>query len=52
VLILNPRKESQQRVVTMSKDHTNLNGKRTTETKLTGRKVRNLSKKISKFENL
>jgi hypothetical protein len=52
VLILNPRKESQQRVVTMYKDDKNQNGKRTTETKLTGRKARKLSNKKSKFEKL
>jgi hypothetical protein len=52
VLILNPRKESQQHAVTISKGDKNQNGKRTTETKLTGRKDRNLSKKRAKFEKL
>ena len=52
VLIPNPRKESQQHAVTMSKDDKNQNGKRTTETKLTGRKARKLSKKRAKFEKL
>jgi hypothetical protein len=36
----------------MSKDDKNQNGKRTTETKLTGRKARKLSKKRAKFEKL
>jgi hypothetical protein len=52
VLISNPRKESQQRAVTMSKDDKNQNGKRITETKLTRRKARKLSKKRAKFEKL
>jgi hypothetical protein len=52
VLILNPRKESQQRVVTMSKDDKNHNGKRTTETKLNGRKARKISNKRDKFKKL
>jgi hypothetical protein len=45
VLIPNPRKESQQREVTMTKENKNHNGKRTTKTKLTRRKARKLSKK-------
>jgi hypothetical protein len=52
VIHLNPRKESQQREVTMSKENKNQNGKRTTETKLTGKKARNLSKKKAKIEKL
>jgi hypothetical protein len=52
VLILNPRKESQQREVTMTKEDKNQNRKMTTETKLTGRKARKLSKKRAKFEKL
>jgi hypothetical protein len=52
VLPLNPRKESQQRVVTMLKDNKNQNGKETTETKLTGKKARKLSKKRAKIGKL
>jgi hypothetical protein len=52
VLPLNPRKESQQRAVTMLKDDKNQNGKETTETKLTGKKARKLSKKRDKIEKL
>ena len=52
VLLLNPRKESQQRIVTMSNEDKNQNGKRHTETKLTGKKARKLSKKRDKIENL
>jgi hypothetical protein len=52
VLILNPRKESQQREVTMSKDDKNQNGKRTTKMKLTGKKARKKSKKRDTFEKL
>jgi hypothetical protein len=49
VLPLNPRKESQQRAVTMLKDDKNRNGKETTETRLTGKKARKLSKKRDKI---
>jgi hypothetical protein len=52
VFPLNPRKESQQREVTMPRGDKNQNGKRNTETKLTGKKGRKLSKKRSKIENL
>jgi hypothetical protein len=52
VLPLNPRKESQQCEVTMPKGDKNQNGKRNTETKLTGKKARKLSKKRSKIEKL
>jgi hypothetical protein len=52
VLPLNPRKESQQRVVTMLKEDKNQNGKTHTEPKLTGKKARNLSKKRDKIEKL
>jgi hypothetical protein len=52
VLPLNPRKESQQRAVTMLKEDKNQNGKRHTETKLTGKKARKLSKKRAKIEKL
>jgi hypothetical protein len=36
----------------MTKEDKNQNGKRTTETKLTGKKARKLSKKRAKFEKL
>jgi hypothetical protein len=52
VLISNPRKESQQRTVTMSKDDKNQNRKRNIEMKLTGRNARKLSNKKAKFEKL
>jgi hypothetical protein len=53
VLSGNPREESQQREVTRSKEDKNQNGKRNTETKLTRKKARKLSKKrveIDKFQ--
>jgi hypothetical protein len=52
VLPLNLRKESQQREVTMPRGDKNQNGKRNTETKLTGKKARKLSKKRAKIEKL
>jgi hypothetical protein len=52
VLPSNPRKESQQRVVTMSNEDNNHNGKRHTEMKLTGKKARKLSKKRAMIEKL
>jgi hypothetical protein len=52
VLPLNPRKESQQRAVTMLKEDKNQNGKRTTETKLTGKKARKQSKKRDKLQKV
>jgi hypothetical protein len=52
MLYLNPKKEPQQREVTISKENRNQNGKRTTETKLTGKKARKLSKKRAKIEKL
>ena len=52
VLPLNRRKESQQRAVTMLKEDKNQNGKRTTETKLTGKKDRKLSKKRANIYKL
>jgi hypothetical protein len=52
VLPLNPRKESQQRAVTVLKDDKNRNGKETTETRLTGKKARKLSKKRDKLQNI
>ena len=48
----NLRKESQQRKVTMSNTYKNQNGKRNTETKLTGKKARKISKKRAKIEKL
>jgi hypothetical protein len=47
-----PLKESQQCEVTMSKEDKNQNGKRNTETKLTRKKARKLSKKRDKIEKL
>jgi hypothetical protein len=52
VLPVHPRKESQQREVTMPRGDKNQNGKRNTETKLTGKKARKLSNKRSKIEKL
>jgi hypothetical protein len=46
------RKESQQCEVTMPKEDKNQNGKRHTETKLTGKKARKLSKKRVKIDKL
>ena len=48
----NIRKESQQHEVPMPKEDMNQNGKRPTETKLTGNKARKLSKKRAKIDNL
>jgi hypothetical protein len=45
-------KDSQQRVVTISKEDKNQNGKKNTETKLTGKKARKLSRKRDKIEKL
>ena len=45
LLPLNPRKESQQREVTMPRGDKNQNGKRNTEMKLTRNKAGKLSKK-------
>jgi hypothetical protein len=50
VLPLNPRKESQQHSVTMSKEDMNQTGKRNTKTKLTRKKARKLSKKRAKIQ--
>jgi hypothetical protein len=44
--------ESQQREVTMPKEYKNQNGKRNTETKITKKKARKLSKKRENMENL
>jgi hypothetical protein len=52
VLPMNPRKESQQHAMTMSNEDKNQNEKRNTETKLTRKKDRNLSKKRDKIEKL
>jgi hypothetical protein len=52
VFPLNPMKESQQREVTMPKGDKNQNGKRNTETKITGKKARKLSKKREKLQNV
>jgi hypothetical protein len=52
VLPLTPRKELQQHEVTMLREDKNQNGKRHTETKLTGKKARKLSKKRDKIEKL
>lgn len=49
---LNLRKASQQHKVTMPKGDKNQNGKRNTETKLTGKKARKLSNKRDKIEKL
>jgi len=52
VIYLNPKRESHQHEVTMSKENKNQNGKRIIETKLTGKKARNISKKKAKIEKL
>jgi hypothetical protein len=52
VLPLISRKEPQQCEVTMPKEYKNQNGKRNSETKLTGKKARKLSKKRDKLEKL
>jgi hypothetical protein len=52
VLPLNPMRESQQRKVAMLKGDKNYNGKRNTETKITGKKDRKLSKKPENIEKL
>jgi hypothetical protein len=49
---LNPTKESQQHEVTIPKGDKNMNGKRNTETKITEKKARKLSKKREKIEKL
>ena len=46
------KKESQQCEVTMSREDKTQNGKRMTETNLTGKKARKLSKKRAKIEKL
>jgi hypothetical protein len=52
VLPLDLKKEPKQREVTMSREDKNQNRKRMTETKLTGKKARKLSKKRAKIEKL
>jgi hypothetical protein len=52
VLPLNPRKEYQQCAVTVLKDDKNRNGKETTETRLTRKKARKISKKRDKLRNI
>jgi hypothetical protein len=52
VLPLDLKKEPKQREVTMSREDKNQNGKRMTETKLTGKKARKLSKKRAKIRKL
>jgi hypothetical protein len=52
VLPLKPKKEYRQREVTISDEDKNQNGKRITETKLTGKKARKLSKKKAQIERL
>jgi hypothetical protein len=52
VVPLSLGREPQQREVTMPKENKNQNGKRTTETKLTGKKARKLSKKRAKIDRL
>jgi hypothetical protein len=52
VLPVHPTKESQQREITMPKKDKNNNGKRNTETKLTGKKARKLSKKRENIKKL
>jgi hypothetical protein len=48
----NLRKEPQQREVTILREDKNQNGKRHTETKITGKKARKLSKKRDKIDKL
>jgi hypothetical protein len=45
-------KESQQREVTMPKEAKDQNRKRNTETKITGKKARKISKKKAKIDKL
>jgi hypothetical protein len=52
VLPLMSRKESYQCEVTLPKEDKNQNGKRNSETKLSGKKARKLSKKRAKIEKL
>jgi hypothetical protein len=52
ILPLSPRREPQQRAVTMLKEDRNQNEKRQTELKITGKKARKISKKRDKIEKL
>ena len=52
VLLSDPTKQYHQCEVTMPKGDKNQNGKRNTETKITGKKARKLSKKRAKIEKL
>jgi hypothetical protein len=52
VIYLNPKRESHQHEVTMSKENKNQNGKRITETKLSVKKARKISNKKAKIEKL
>jgi hypothetical protein len=52
VFSLKPRKDHQQRKVTMPRGDKNQNGKRNTKTWITGKKARNLSKKKENLEKL
>ena len=52
VLPLTSRKKSHQREVTLPEEGKNQNGKRNSETKLTGKKARKLSKKRAKIKKL
>jgi len=52
ILVSNPMKESQQREAPMPKEENNQNGKRNSETTITGKKARKLSNKREKVEML
>jgi hypothetical protein len=52
VLPLDLKKESQHREATMSREDKNQNGQRMTETNLTGKKARKISKKRAKIKKL
>jgi hypothetical protein len=52
VLLSNPMKEFQQREDAMTKEDKNQNGKRNTETKITGKKARKINKKGEKVKKL
>jgi hypothetical protein len=52
VLPLNPSKDHQQCEVTTPREDQNQNGKRNIETKITGKKARNINKKKEKIEKL
>jgi hypothetical protein len=52
VSLSNPMKDHQHRGVTIPRGDKNQNGKRNTETQITWKKARNLSKKKTKLEKL